>query len=273
MIRDLRRRTGDSGAPAAGRAADTSPVPCSLAASGHPTRPALRLENLTLGYGGSSVVHGVTLEVSEGAAVALLGPNGAGKTTLLRAAAGLIRPMSGRVLLEGVDVTAERVDERARRGLCGIPDGRGIFPSLTVRDNLTLQAASHRRQEALALATDAFPVLGARLKQLAGTLSGGEQQMLALSRAYVGDPRVVLVDEVSLGLAPVVVDQLFDFLGVLLQRGAALLLVEQYVSRALSMANDVYVLNRGEIVLHAASSEVSEAELFERYLNIDAHSA
>ena len=231
--------------------------------------PALRLANLTIGYGGSAVVHDVTLEVPKGGAVALLGPNGAGKTTLLRAAAGLIKPISGQILLEGVDVTKERVDERARRGLCGVPDGRGVFPSLTVRDNLVLQAEPGHHQEALTLATDAFPILGARLKQLAGTLSGGEQQMLSLSRAYVCDPRVVLVDELSLGLAPVIVDQLFDFLGTLLARGAALLIVEQYVSRALQIAADVYVLTRGEVVLHAASNQVSEGDLFERYLNID----
>jgi branched-chain amino acid transport system ATP-binding protein len=177
--------------------------------------------------------------------------------------------MSGRVVLVGSDVTKERVDERARRGLCGIPDGRGVFPSLTVRDNLILQSDRHRQQEAIQLATDAFPILGARLKQVAGTLSGGEQQMLALSRAYVSDPRVVLVDEVSLGLAPVVVDQLFDFLSTLLARGTALLIVEQYVSRALGIAAEVYVLSRGRVVLQAASSQVSEADLFERYLNID----
>jgi branched-chain amino acid transport system ATP-binding protein len=230
---------------------------------------ALHLESLTIGYGGSAVVHDVTLEVPQGGAVALLGPNGAGKSTLLRAAAGLLRPMSGRVVLVGSDVTKERVDERARRGLCGIPDGRGVFPSLTVRDNLILQSDRHRQQEAIQLATDAFPILGARLKQVAGTLSGGEQQMLALSRAYVSDPRVVLVDEVSLGLAPVVVDQLFDFLSTLLARGTALLIVEQYVSRALRIAAEVYVLSRGRVVLHAASSQVSEADLFERYLNID----
>jgi branched-chain amino acid transport system ATP-binding protein len=231
---------------------------------------ALHLADLTIGYGGSAVVHDVTLEVPQGGAVALLGPNGAGKSTLLRAASGLLRPMSGRVVLDGTDVTDERVDERARRGLCGIPDGRGVFPSLSVRDNLTLQADRHRQQEAVQLATDAFPILGARLKQVAGTLSGGEQQMLALSRAYVSDPRVVLVDELSLGLAPVIVDQLFDFLGTLLARGTALLIVEQYVSKALGIAAEVYVLSRGRIVLHAASSEVSETDLFERYLNIDA---
>ena len=234
---------------------------------------ALHLERLTIGYGGSAVVHEVTLEVPKGAAIALLGPNGAGKSTLLRAAAGLLKPMSGRIVLDGEDVTRERVDERTRRGLCHIPDGRGVFPSLTVRENIVLQSDRGRHEEALHQATDAFPALGSRLKQLAGTLSGGEQQMLALSRAYVSDPRVVLVDEVSLGLAPVIVDQLFEFLASLLSRGTALLIVEQYVSRALALAAEVYVLSRGRIVLRTASSEVSEAELFERYLNIDTQPA
>jgi branched-chain amino acid transport system ATP-binding protein len=230
---------------------------------------ALQLESLTIGYGGSAVVHDVTLEVPQGRAVALLGPNGAGKSTLLRAAAGLLRPMAGRVVLDGSDVTDKRVDERARRGLCGIPDGRGVFPSLTVRDNLILHSERHRQQEAIQLATEAFPILGERLKQVAGTLSGGQQQMLALSRAYVSNPRIVLVDEVSLGLAPVVVDQLFEFLSTLLARGTALLIVEQYVSRALEIAAEVFVLSRGRIVLQAPSSEVSEADLFERYLSIE----
>ena len=234
---------------------------------------ALHLERLTIGYGGSAVVHEVTLEVPKGAAIALLGPNGAGKSTLLRAAAGLLKPMSGRIVLDGEDVTRERVDERTRRGLCHIPDGRGVFPSLTVRENIVLQSDRGRHEEALHQATDAFPALGSRLKQLAGTLSGGEQQMLALSRAYVSDPRVVLVDEVSLGLAPVIVDQLFEFLASLLSRGTALLIVEQYVSRALALAAEVYVLSRGRIVLRTASNEVSEAELFERYLNIDTQPA
>lgn len=234
---------------------------------------ALHLDNLTIGYGGSAVVHDITLEVPKGVAVALLGPNGAGKSTLLRAAAGLIKPMSGRVVLHGEDVTGKRVDERSRRGLCHIPDGRGVFPSLTVRDNLVLQSDRGRHEEALRLATEAFPILGSRLKQLAGTLSGGEQQMLALSRAYVSDPRVVLVDEVSLGLAPVIVDQLFEFLGSLLTRGTALLIVEQYVSRALDIAAEVYVLSRGRVVLRADSGEVCEADLFERYLNIETQPA
>ena len=234
---------------------------------------ALHLERLTIGYGGSAVVHEVTLEVPKGAAIALLGPNGAGKSTLLRAAAGLLKPMSGRIVLDGEDVTRARVDERTRRGLCHIPDGRGVFPSLTVRENIVLQSDRGRHEEALQQATDAFPALGSRLKQLAGTLSGGEQQMLALSRAYVSDPRVVLVDEVSLGLAPVIVDQLFEFLASLLSRGTALLIVEQYVSRALALAAEVYVLSRGRIVLRTASNEVSEAELFERYLNIDTQPA
>ncbi|MBX6391095.1 MAG: ATP-binding cassette domain-containing protein, partial [Frankia sp.] len=147
--------------------------------------PALRVRGLSAGYGGSTVLHDVSLTVPAGRVVALLGPNGAGKTTLLRAMCGLLRPASGEVLLGGQDVTRARPYQRARRGLCHIPEGRGIYPSLTVRENLVLHTWRRREAEAIERAVENFPVLGTKLDQLAGELSGGQQQMLAVVRAYI----------------------------------------------------------------------------------------
>jgi branched-chain amino acid transport system ATP-binding protein len=230
---------------------------------------ALALENITSGYEGSVVLRDVTLRVPQGHVVALLGPNGAGKTTLMRTASGSIRPTSGRVFLDGTDITAFSVSTRARHGICDIPEGRGIFPSLTVKENLILQAPRGRERDFVAIAVEAFPFLGSRLSQIAGNLSGGEQQMLALSRAYAGEPRILLVDEVSLGLAPVVVDRLFEFLTALVEGGTALLIVEQYVTRALELASEVYLLNRGSVVFAGRSSDLSGSDIFERYLDIN----
>jgi branched-chain amino acid transport system ATP-binding protein len=148
-------------------------------------QPALAIENVTVGYAGTPVLHGVQLEVATGNVVALLGRNGAGKTTLLRAAAGLARVSSGRVRLAGADVTREQPYQRARAGLCLVPERRGIFPNLTVRDNLRLQLPSSSPGDGIEHALAAFPILGDRLRQTAGSLSGGERQMLALSRAFV----------------------------------------------------------------------------------------
>ena len=193
------------------------------------------LQHITAGYGETTVLRDVSITVPDSAVVALLGPNGAGKTTTLRVASGLLRPQEGVVALDGDDITRLGPYQRVRRGLCHIPEGRGIFPSLTVRENLILDSAKGKEAEAFERATETFPVLGTRQRQIAGTLSGGEQQMLALVRAYVSNPKVVLVDEASLGLAPLVVDNIFQFLEKLANEGVALLLVEQYVSRALAL--------------------------------------
>ncbi len=227
-----------------------------------------RVDDVTAGYGESTVLRGVSLEVPDGAVAALLGPNGAGKTTLMRVAAGLIRPRSGHLSLGGADITRSSPHERVKRGLCHIPEGRGVFPSLTVRENLSLQSAPGQQAESIERAVSAFPRLGERLPQLAGTMSGGEQQMLALARAYIQNPRVVLLDEVSLGLAPKVVDEIFEFLAKLRDGGAALVLVEQYVNRALALADQVYLLNRGEIVFSGSPDQVDEATLFEQYVGV-----
>ena len=172
----------------------------------------LELEGITAGYGETVVLRDVSLSVPDSGVVALLGPNGAGKTTTLRAASGLIRPSSGRVLLDGEDVTGLKPYAMARRGLCHLPEGHGIFPSLTVKENIILNSPKGKEGESLVKAGDQFPVLAARLGQQAGSLSGGEQQMLALVRAYLTNPRIVVVDEASLGLSPVLVDQVFDAL-------------------------------------------------------------
>ena len=226
------------------------------------------LESVTAGYGDTTVLRDVSLEIPAGEVAALLGPNGAGKTTLLRVASGILRPRHGRVLLSGADVTRRSPYQLVRRGLCHVPEGRGVFPSLTVRENLALQSPAGKEAESIERAVSAFPRLGERLQQLAGTMSGGEQQMLALARTYVQSPSIILLDEVSLGLAPKIVDEIFEFLERLKASGASLLLVEQYVNRALAIADRVYLLNRGEVVFSGSPDEVDEATLFEQYVGV-----
>ncbi len=225
----------------------------------------LEIQHLTGGYGDTTVLREVSLSIPDSSVVALLGPNGAGKTTTLRMASGLLRPKHGAVVLDGVDISKLSPYQRAAQGICHIPEGRGIFPSLSVRENLVLYARRGGEKEAWERAVDTFPVLGDRRRQIAGTLSGGEQQMLALVRAYVADPRIVLVDEASLGLAPLVVDRIFEFLEKIAHEGASLLLVEQYVSRALALAATVYLLNQGEIVYSGPASELDEERIFSLY--------
>jgi branched-chain amino acid transport system ATP-binding protein len=229
----------------------------------------LNLDSVTAGYGDSVVLRDVSLTVADGEIVALLGPNGAGKTTLLRLAAGFLRPRSGRVGLGGRDVTGRPPHEIARRGLCLLPEGRGVFPSLTVAENLRIQARGRPPAEAIEQASELFPVLGKRLRQAAGSLSGGEQQMLALCRAYLTSPRLMLVDEASLGLAPLVIDKIYESLGRLAARGASIVVVEQYVQRALEFATTVHVLSRGEVVHSGDASKLTPDEVYGKYLGID----
>ena len=224
------------------------------------------LEDIDAGYAGTHVLRNVDLVVPPGSVVALLGANGAGKTTLLRVASGLLRSTGGRILIDGEDVTRESPHDLVRRGVCHVPEGRGVFPNLTVRENLIMQAFASSERQAVERAVSAFPKLGERLTQLAGTMSGGEQQMLALARAYVQSPRVVLLDEVSMGLAPLIVDAIFEFLAVLAAEGASLLLVEQYVSRALEIADYVYLLNRGEVAFCGEPSELEGTDVFQTYV-------
>jgi branched-chain amino acid transport system ATP-binding protein len=226
----------------------------------------LELRGVDAGYGRAQVLRGVDMVVPTGSVVALLGPNGAGKTTLLRVASGLLRAWSGRVLLGGVEVTAARPARRAAAGLCHVPEGRGVFRSLSVYENLVVQCPNVTPRQAISLATEAFPVLGERLGQVAGTLSGGEQQMLALARTYVSRPSVVLLDEVSMGLAPVVVEQIFSFIRRLAAEGVSVLLVEQYVNKALELSDYAYLLYKGTVVFAGEARELADADVFARYL-------
>jgi branched-chain amino acid transport system ATP-binding protein len=226
----------------------------------------LELADLSAGYGDTPVLRGVSLWVPPQSVVALLGANGAGKTTLLRVASGLLKPSSGTLSVDGHDMTGATPHSLSRLGVCHVPEGRGVFPNLTVRDNILIQAADGNVEEAVERAVSAFPILGKKLGQLAGAMSGGQQQMLALCHAYVTQPRYVLLDEVSMGLAPVVVDEIFEFLAHLAAEGCALLLVEQYVARALELADYVYLISRGQIDFAGEPGELDAARLTEQYL-------
>jgi len=231
--------------------------------------PVLDVGQVTAGYGDTVVLRDVSLSVADSSVVALLGPNGAGKTTLLRTASGLIRPMGGTIRFDGEEVTGAAAHVMARKGLCHLPEGRGIFPSLSVRDNLILQSPKGEEHASIERAVEAFPILGTRIQQTAGSLSGGEQQMLALVRAYVSHPKLVVVDEASLGLAPLIVDKIFEMLQQIVDTGTSLLLVEQYVTRALAIADRVYLLNRGRVVFSGPADQLAGDDVFERYLGIE----
>jgi branched-chain amino acid transport system ATP-binding protein len=235
--------------------------------------PVLRLTGIEAGYRKATVLRDLSVDVPPGTVVALLGPNGGGKTTLLRTAAGLIAPSAGTVSIDGADQTSSAASERARRGLCLIPEGRGVFRSLTVRENIRLQVPpwirGQAREEAVERTVATFPVLGQRLGQTAGTLSGGQQQMLALSRAFVSRPRVVLLDEVSMGLAPLVIDEIFAALRLLAEHGIALVLVEQYVHRAMAMADHVVLLVRGQVSWSGPADGIDEERITREYLGTE----
>ena len=231
-----------------------------------PDTPVLALRDVRAAYGETTVLRDFSLEVPARSVAALLGPNGAGKTTVMRLVSGTLRPVAGTILLNGLDVTHAPAHRRASSGICLIPEGRGIFRSLSVKENLELFRPTSSRDIALDEVLEVFPVLSTRLDQVAGTLSGGEQQMLALSRAFFTKPQIVLVDEVSIGLAPKIVDQIFEILRRLASEGVSLLIVEQYVRRALDLAATVYLLNRGEVVLSGSTQDVKYDDVAEAYL-------
>ncbi len=233
--------------------------------------PVLAVQDLHVRYGAIHALQGVSLEVRPGEVVALIGANGAGKTTTLRAVSGLVKPAAGRVRLLGEDVTGLPAEKLVGRGLAHAPEGRGIFANLTVRENLALGA--YRRHDRDGIRADleraraAFPILAERDGQLAGTLSGGEQQMLAVARAMMSRPRVLLLDEPSLGLAPQVVETIFRTLAEIHRSGVSLLLVEQNAAKALALADRAYVLGTGRVAMEGRGSDLlASAEVRRAYL-------
>ncbi|WP_280475948.1 ABC transporter ATP-binding protein [Nocardia asiatica] len=234
-----------------------------------PPRPAdlLALREVRAAYDVITVLHGVDLEVAAGQVVALLGPNGAGKTTALKVVAGIHPVASGRLVLGGRDVTGADPRDLARAGVCLIPEGRGVFPNLTVRDNLLMMTFTGRsREEIEEIAFSRFPILGERANQIAGTMSGGEQQMLALARGLATNPAVLLLDELSMGLAPLVVGRLYDEVAEIARQGVAVLLVEQFAAAVLDIADHAAVLVRGRVVRQGHPDSGIRNELAALYL-------
>jgi branched-chain amino acid transport system ATP-binding protein len=227
----------------------------------------LQIENIYAGYGTSQVLAGTSLQVRPGLLVALIGPNGAGKTTTLRAISGIIRPTSGRVAIDGQEVQGMAAAKIARLGVAHAPEGRRVFGPLSVEDNLLLGAYGRlpmffgfrgKAAPELERVYGLFPRLRERRRQSAGTLSGGEQQMLAIGRALMASPKVMLLDEPSMGLAPVIVDEVFAIIRQLKAEGITLLLVEQSARRALEVADYAYVMERGGIVVEGSPDELQK---------------
>lgn len=225
----------------------------------------LTVEGLTAGYGRSVIIHDVTLEVPPGHVVCLLGRNGVGKTTLLKTLIGLLRPRAGRIVLDGRDVTALAPHQRARAGIGYVPQGRGIFGQLSVRENLLMGLEAAPREattDALDMVDELFPVLGTLATRVAGTLSGGQQQQLAIARALVGRPRVLLLDEPTEGIQPSIIWEIERAIALLrAQRGLSILLVEQFVEFATGLADDYYLLEKGTVVAHGLARELTEAQV------------
>ena len=217
----------------------------------------LAVHDLVAGYGQLAVVRNVTLHVDEGEVVALLGPNGAGKTTTLLTACGLLPPMSGEIWICGTKIESSRASAVARLGVSLVPEDRALFADLTVQENLRLGARG--RREAVARMFELFPELAALSRRKAGLLSGGEQQMLAIARGLAAQPRLLVVDEMSLGLAPIIVDRLLGLLKhVVTDTGTALLLVEQHAHLSLAISDRAYVLNHGELVLEGSAADLRD---------------
>ncbi|GHJ13776.1 MULTISPECIES: ABC transporter ATP-binding protein [unclassified Micromonospora] len=233
----------------------------------------LEIEDVSLLYGRIQALHGISLTVDEGEIVALIGANGAGKSTTMRAISG-IRPIAtGSIRFAGEDISKLRADLRVRRGLCQAPEGRGIFPGMTVLENLDMGAYTRRDRagiaQDLARVLELFPRLAERRKQPGGTLSGGEQQMLAVGRALMSRPKLLLLDEPSMGLAPMLIQQIFTIITEINQQGTTILLVEQNAQQALARAHRAYVLETGRIVKSGTGADLlHDPSVKEAYLGV-----
>ena len=233
----------------------------------------LKLDQICAGYGDLKILFDISLSVEEGEVVALVGSNGAGKTSILRAISGEIKVRSGSLLWYGQDLSGMQTYDRAEMGISHIPQGRGILGSLSIRDNLVLGSYTKRskpeRNELLETVYETFPILREREKHLAGTLSGGQQQMLAIGRAMMMKPQLLILDEPSLGLAPIVVDEVFRILDRLKQQGTSMLIIEQNLVKALQIADRGYVLETGEITLSGDSKALLDnPDVRKAYLGI-----
>ncbi len=233
----------------------------------------LVIEGLKAGYGAVDVLHGIDITVKRGEVVTLIGANGAGKTTLLRAISGLLRPTAGRITFDGQDLQALEPHDVVRRGLLHCPEGRMVLGRMSVRENLLLGAFARAQDPGIARDLDhvlsLFPRLSERLQQLAGTLSGGEQQMLAIGRALMGGPRLLMLDEPSLGIAPIVVDAIFSVIAQIRDKGVTILLVEQNAARALAAADRGYALDLGRVSAQGTGQELlGDDRVRQSYLGI-----
>ena len=233
----------------------------------------LELKDAVLNYGKIEALHGISVEVAEGEVVSLIGANGAGKTSTMRALSGVRGLASGSVVFNGEDVTKLRADQRLRKGLVLCPEGRGIFPGMTVTENLNMGAYTRKDKAAIDEDYDRvfglFPRLLERKKQVAGTMSGGEQQMLAIGRALMSRPKLLMLDEPSMGLAPMLIQQIFDIITEISQQGTTILVVEQNAKQALSRSDRAYVLETGRIVKSGTGADLlDDPSVREAYLGV-----
>ena len=226
----------------------------------------LKVENIHVYYGSIHAIKGISFEVGEGETVALIGANGAGKSTTLKTVSGLLHPKSGSITLNGSDITRSAAHTLVQHGLAHVPEGRRIFLQMTVQENLEMGAFTNKQniEETMESVFQRFPRLRERRKQIAGTLSGGEQQMLAMGRGLMIHPRLLMLDEPSMGLAPILVEQIFDIIRELRESGTTILLVEQNAGMALDLADRAYVLETGKITLSGTGAELSQSDEVKR---------
>jgi len=235
------------------------------------SEPIIEINNLTSGYGETRVIHDLSMTVKEGSLCAIVGPNGHGKTTLMKSISGLVRIFSGSITFSGEEITSERVDKIVSKGLVHVPQGDLVYPQMTVRDNLLMgsyiENNSIQSNKRLQKVYELFPRLHERQNQHANSLSGGERRMLGIGRGLMTDGRVIIIDEPSLGLAPIVIDQIYKVINLLMSEGRTILIVEENVTRVTDLASNIYLLDTGKFVWNGTPSElIQNRDLLKTYL-------